>query len=234
MVLSAVSTDDVGRIASHVYGDVFRRDFMGLGFALIQFDDVPASSAFRRHMIALHRELDSLVLAARGERLRFQSLARFDQQTTTKFHLDGGPDESILMLGYEPTGVKSSVALADYTRAAHDLGLSPQEFMDRHNPMFGPGEKLLANYIHPLTEFDAARFQIVFINNSRLPWTSNCEHSLGVLHQATILNPDPGQSRVINSTMLAVVPPNASEVVTEHDMNHFATTNDVARKNYTN
>ena len=100
--------------------------------------------------------------------------------------------------------------------------------------MFNAGAKMLAGFIHPLVEFDASRFQILLINNSRLPWTPNCKHSLGVLHQATILNPDPSQSRIINSTMLAVVPPNASEVVTEQEMNHFATTNDVARKNYTN
>ena len=234
MGFAIASSDDLHHVASDVYPDVFRRDFDGAGFALLQFNDRPSSSEFRRCMIALRGEFDSLVSAVRGERLRFQSLARFDQQTTTKFHLDGGPDESILMLGYEPAGVSSSVALADYVRAAHDLGLTPQEFMDQHNPMFVPGEKLIARYVQRLDEFDATRFQILFINNSRLPWSKAGTHSLGVLHQASILNPDPSKSRVINSTMMAVVSPNAAEVVTERELNEFATTSHVARKNYTN
>ncbi len=234
MIRVETTTAEVGQVAAEVYPDVFRHDFNGGGFALIQLTDSPSSSEFRRYMIAFQSELDSLVSAARGERLRFQSLARFDQQTTTKFHLDGGPDESILMLGYEPTEVRSSVALADYVRAAHDLGLTPQEFMDQHNPMFVSGEKLIAGYVHTLDEFDATRFQILFINNSRLPWSETGTHSLGVLHQATILNPDPSKSRIINSTMMAVVSPNAAEVVTECELNEFVATNHVARKNYTN
>ena len=185
-------------------------------------------------MVSLHVELDRLVHERRGMHLRFHSLARFDQQTTTKFHLDGGPDESILMLGYEPTQVQSAVALADYTLAAHDLGITPQDFMDQHNPMFSSGEKLLAKYICPLIEFDATRFQIVLINNSRLSWFPDCRHSLGVLHQATILNPDPNQSRIINSTMLAIIPTDAVPNVSDAEIRQFTTTEAVARKNYAN
>ncbi len=124
--------------------------------------------------------------------------------------------------------------MADYVQAAHNLGLAPQQFMDQYNPMFVSGEKLLAAYVHRLDEFDSSRFQILFINNSRLPWSTSGTHSLGVLHQATILNPDPSKSRIINSTMMAVVPPHAPQTVTECELNEFVTTDHVARKNYTN
>ena len=214
MVVVSEASFNAGAVADAVFGDVFRRDWTGCGFALIQYHRPVSSTDFRHDMISLQGELDRRLNGQRGMRLQFQSLARFDQQTTTKFHLDGGPDESILMLGYEPTPIQSAVALADYTRTAHGLGLTPQDFMDRHNPMFVSGEKLLANDIRTLDEFDGARFQIVLINNSRLPWMPDGSHSLGVLHQASILNPDPSQSRIINSTMLAVVPLDAAEVVT--------------------
>lgn len=221
---------DPVRVAREVYDDVFRRDWGGCGFALIQFESVTSSTVFRQRMVELQKVLDQQLQVARGMRLRFQSLARFDQQTTTKFHRDGGPDESILMLGYEPTPVQSSVTLADYTRAAHDLGLTPREFMEQHNPMFGPGEQLLASYLRPLTEFDSTRYQIVLINNSCLPWTPQPEHSLGVLHQATILTPDPSQSRIINSTMLVIAPPEAPEPISPDQLTDFVESDAVARR----
>ncbi len=225
---------DPDRVAHQVYDDVFRRDWSGCGFALIQFKGVSSSTEFRQRMVNLQEALDQQLQAARGMRLRFQSLARFDQQTTTKFHLDGGPDESILMLGYEPTVVQSSVTLADYTRAAHDLGMTPREFMEQHNPMFGQGEQLLSSYLRPLTSFDATRYQIVLINNSCLPWTPLPEHSLGVLHQATILTPDPSQSRIINSTMLVIAPPDAPEPISREQLTDFVESNAVARRSDAN
>ena len=63
-------------------------------------------------------------------------MARFDQQETTKFHLDGAPEQSMLMLGYEPSRVVSRLFLADYTRAASDLGITPQLFLTEFNPMY--------------------------------------------------------------------------------------------------
>lgn len=220
------------QVALEAFPDVFRSDFTGHGFALIQCPGIGFSHQFRETMVALLEVLDAMVLEQRGMRLRFQSLARFDQQTTTKFHLDGGPEESILMLGYEPTCIRSSVVMADYTRVSFDMGITPQEFMDQHNPMFVAGEKLLAGHIHPLSEFDESQFQIVLINNSRLPFVPGGLHSLGVLHQATILNPDPSQSRVINSTMLVVASPDAAPVVSQQDIQQFVQTDVVARKNY--
>jgi hypothetical protein len=81
--------------------------------------------------------------------------------------------------------------------------------------------------------FDERRFQILFVNNSRLACTTGGVHSLGVLHQATILNPDPAQSRVINSTMLAVVATDAADAVSAGEIEEFAMTDKVARRTYT-
>jgi len=232
MILQASLDTVPSKLAQDLYSDVFRHDYAGTGFGLIQFDTGVASKPFRQFMISMQLEFHQLVRSLRGLRLRFQSLIRFDQQTTTKFHLDGGPEESILMLGYEPTEIKSSVALADYSRAASDLGLTPQQFMDQHNPMFVAGEKLLQPYVHRVNAFDESRFQILFINNSRLPREAGGLHSLGVLHQATILNPDPVKSRVINSTMMAVVSSDAPDAVSAAEISEFAITDAVARRNY--
>ncbi|WP_156345023.1 hypothetical protein [Verrucomicrobium spinosum] len=53
-----------------------------------------------------------------GEPLEYVSMGRFDQQNTTRLHLDGAPARSFLMLGYEPTSVRSEFCIADYSRCA--------------------------------------------------------------------------------------------------------------------
>src|SRR5262245_7439710 len=98
-------------------------------------------------------------------------MARFDQQETTKFHLDGAPDASMLMLGYEPSSVRSRLFLADYTRATFDLGIAPQQFLQEFNPMYRRGEKLLSRYVTELPQPADGHARILLINNSSLPFT---------------------------------------------------------------
>ena len=74
------------------------------------------------------------------------SAGRFDQQVTTRLHRDGGPDECFLMLGYEPSAIVAEIGIADYSKCAHDMGLSASEFLDHYNPMFAAGEDLLRPY----------------------------------------------------------------------------------------
>ena len=87
-------------------------------------------------MVSLADGLNHLAQERLWAHVRVLSMARFDHQTTTKFHLDGAPEESVLMLGYEPTTVASSLNMADYSRAAADRGVSPEQFLAEFNPMF--------------------------------------------------------------------------------------------------
>jgi hypothetical protein len=141
---------------------------------------------------------------------------------TTKFHLDGAPPESLLVLGYEPSTVRSVVRMADYSRAAHDLGISPEEFLDRHNPMFTASEKLLQPYVAEITAPPAGAARLVLVNNSNMPFDGIS--SQGVLHQATIPAPDPAQPRIINSVMLATDGGNVSE----YSLETFLTTREIS------
>ncbi|WP_449070443.1 hypothetical protein [Prosthecobacter sp.] len=137
-----------------------------------------------------------------GEPLKYLSLGRFDQQNSTKLHLDGAPERSFLMLGYEPTTVRSVFQIADFFRCAHDLELPPAEFLRLHNPMFSGGAELLRGHITTLTDWQEDRPRIVVINNSMAePGTPGA--TCGVLHGASIPVPNPQASRVINSTMIA-------------------------------
>lgn len=215
--------------AEAVYHRVFRTDFSEPGFALIDLGPDCGSERQRQLMVDLKNEFSRLEGMHRGRGLVYQSLTRFDQQVTTKPHRDGGPDESILMLGYEPSLIESRLEMSDYSKCAHDLGMTPAEFLDRFNPMFSTGRDRLATYTTPIDQFDNRSFQIVIINNSMEPFGAGL---VGVLHTATIINPNPDLRRVINSTMLAVVPQGKGEELAVVEQKDFLTTAVVRRPNY--
>src|SRR5207248_9369528 len=97
-------------------------------------------------------------------------LGRFDQKVSTEAHRDGAPEESVLMLGYEPTPVASRLFLLDSTRAAFDRGLSPAELLGRFNPLTPPGRAVLEEHVTEVPGFDPGHFHVVVINNSCSPW----------------------------------------------------------------
>jgi hypothetical protein len=204
-------------LAGRVFAQVFRRDFSAPGVALIGLGRAVGSHQLRLFMSALKDEL-----SARAGPLVYRSLARFNQQVTTKYHLDGGPEESYLMLGYEPSAVPSALAVADYTRAAHDCGITPRALLEAHNPMYAHNEQRLLPYVTALTAFDPSRANVLIINNSLLPYAPGGTNPLGVMHQATILAPRPDRSRVVNSSML--VRPGAPDAASEEEVRRFLET----------
>jgi hypothetical protein len=216
-------------IAEAVYSRVFRTDFSQPGFALIDLVPNCGSEPQRQLMIDLKNELDRLERKHRGHELVYQSLTRFDQQVTTKPHRDGGPDESILMLGYEPSLIESRLAMSDYSKCAFDLDLTPAEFLDQFNPMFPDGQDRLAAYTTPIDNFNKTSFQIMLINNSM---NRIGEGLVGVLHTARIINRNPDLSRIVNSTMIESVPQGFGESVSLEEQHDFVTSAVVRRAVY--
>jgi hypothetical protein len=215
-------------LAPQVYEQTFRTTFTRPGFSLITFAQPIASETLRRRMVQLKLALADLFGQRRGRHLVYHSMARFDQQVTTKFHLDGGAEESFLMLGYEASAVESRLAMADYSQAAHALGIEPARFVTDHNPMHASGERLLTGYITPLSAFDPARDTILVINNSSSPYRNNGSNLLGVMHQATIPCPDPTRRRIINSTMLRAADRADAETLTADQQAVYITTTHIS------
>jgi hypothetical protein len=164
-----------------------------------------------------------------GMRFAIRSLGRFDQQETTKFHRDGAPDQSLLVLGYEPSKVRGRLSLADYTRCALDVGMEPGRFLDEFNPMYHKGEDLLARYVTELPEPTEGHSRILLVNNSSLPFDKARTNSLGVLHKAEILNPDDSERRIVNSMVLAT---GGLEDVSGDQLQAFVATEEVSKKFY--
>jgi hypothetical protein len=188
--------------AERVATSVFRRDFSQPGFALLDLGTECMPRSFREILIALTASLNEVYQESFGRQLIYLSLGRFDQQATTRAHRDGAPNESILILGYEPTAIVSRLFLLDYTRCARERGLTPHEFLDRLNPAFGDNETLLRDYTIEVAGFDPAHYQILVINNSAASWEDRGHGMLGVLHKAIVLASQAGQPRHVNSLTL--------------------------------
>jgi hypothetical protein len=219
----------INSLAGWLFLQTFRRDFSQPGFSLVSFGQPVGSHDLRRLMVALKGVLGRLYHRDTGKHLVYLSMARFDQQATTKFHLDGAPDESFLMLGYEPSEVESRLAVADYTKASFDLGITPRLFIEDYNPMYHQGERLLTGYVTHVVGFDRAGSHILLLNNSILPFTPDRANLLGVMHQATIVTLLPEKSRVVNSTMLVTAADPAEEAVAGAAQQEFIDTHEVRR-----
>lgn len=226
--LGSADTLTAAELSAVVYDRVCRSDFSKPGFVLLDYGSGYGSGLLRKQMVSLKRHLNPLHEERHSKKLVYASMGRFDQQVTTKPHRDGGPDESLLMLGYEPTPVKSRVSLSDYSRCAFDTGITPMEFLDQLNPMFVDGQTALIPYTTWLDALDHTAYQILALNNSVLPYSKNGKNWLGVLHTAEILNPMPDQRRVVNSTMIASVDHLTEVEMSEKEQEEFVET-DVVR-----
>lgn len=223
---------DASVIADIIYRKTCRSDFTAPGFCVVNVGNTVGSVAFRRLMVDLKEEMATIHEAEKNQTLIYISAGRFDQQESTKLHLDGGPDESLLMLGYEPSQIDSELEIADYSKCAFELGISPQEFMEKYNPMFQWGADILKPYVTPIPCFSKGSFQIVCINNSSMPYSIDDAHWQGILHTARIIDPDESKRRIINSTMIATVNLNSSDIISKERVQHFIHTTELKRRGY--
>ena len=219
-------------LADAVYERVCRTDFAAPGFCLIDLGERFSSTELRRTMVDLSRALRSIHELRDDRTMTVLSAARFDQQETTKPHRDGGPDECFLMLGYEPTEIRAELAMSDYSKCAYDMGLTPAEFLQKHNPMFVSGERLLQTYTARIPCFCNRAYLILLVNNSCAPYADDKPAWQGVLHTARIVNPDPAQRRIVNSLMIASSARGEPEPGCEQAQEEFVATNVIRRRGY--
>ena len=174
------------------------------GWAVLVPGEPVDSFALRREMMRVLDELSAE--AERGGLPPFvvERLGRFDQQTSTRFHRDGGPAGSLLLLGYEPSRVASRFFVADAARAAEAAGIRVNAFLAANNPLRPAGEAALAGVVTEVC-WPADRGAIVVVNNSLFP-DGEPGRPLGLLHKGLIERPDLSATRVINS--LGAMPAN--------------------------
>jgi hypothetical protein len=212
-----------------IYTKVFRSNLNDPGFVLLDFGISYSSSELRRSMIALKNQLSRKHKDQSGYQLFYQWMGRFDQQETTKFHLDNAADQSFLMLGYEPTEIESRLYIADYLKLIKTLDITAETYFDKFNPMYMKGEDLLSPYTTEVKEFKSEAYKIVLINNSN---TKISDQTLGVFHKAEIIKKDVTKERVINSIMLYSGNSDEYDSITAVDEELFIETEVVSKLKY--
>jgi len=226
------SSLDSNALAGEIYPRTCRVDFDAPGFCLLNVGRGIESRAFRRLMVDLKQAMSAIHESVTGMSLGYLSAARFDQQETTRPHLDGGPSECFLMLGYEPSPIDSELEVSDYARCAFDHGLTPMAFMAEYNPMFEDGRDLLRPYTTRLSCFSNSDYQIVVVNNSCARYSETRPAWQGVVHSARIPNPDESAHRVIDSTMIAPVSAGRPDVIDGDALDEFIAGSVVQRGGY--
>lgn len=207
-----------------VFASVFRQGLAHPGFALIDFGSGYSSEGLRESMVELKKACNQKAMAVYGKQLEHQWMGRFDQQATTKFHRDNAPDQSFLMLGYEPSAIRSRLFMADYAQLIHELGISEKTYFESHNPMYIEGEKALLPYTTAIESFDNTHFQIVFLNNSHSETATP-----GLFHKAEMIDENPALPRIVNSMMMALGSPSVSNHAEEEEESAFVLTSKISR-----
>lgn len=222
-MVESIGNDSMSDVASEIYSLACRVDFSQPGFALLRQPHIKDSLEHRKELVELKEALSDINQNKSGKKLGWFTISRFNQKNTTKLHRDGGPDQSLLILGYEPTSVPCEVSMADYSKCAFNLKITPEEFLERHNPMYEEGLELLNAYISKLTEFDTSIYQILVVNNSNSPFKTENPSWLGVLHGAVVhKNSAP---RIINSTSVCPINTDEEEGVSSDRIDEFLQAN---------
>lgn len=219
--------DSLSEMTEFIYKKVFRTDFNEPGFVVIDFGFSITSEDLRECMVRLKNSLSQIHIDKFGEKLLYQWMGRFDQQETTKFHLDNAADQSFLMLGYEPTTIKSKLYFADYVELFKSMHISGEEYFEKYNPIFTDGENLLKPYITEVEGFREDTYKIVLINNSN---TNRLDKTIGVFHKAEIIQKDITKKRVINSTMIYSGNIEDTESFSKEQQQDFITTDKISKK----
>src|SRR6478735_105997 len=120
-----LNPDNPTALATELFTRVWRTTHDQPGFAVLRFSKPVESHELRRIIFSLLEAFPVLFVAER--------LGRFDQQVSSKFHRDGAPTASFLLLGYEPSTVRSRILIADSSRAAAEAGVPLPEFVARFN-----------------------------------------------------------------------------------------------------
>jgi hypothetical protein len=205
------------------YKIVFRKEYSYSGFIVFDFGKHYTSSELRQRMVDIKNGLGDCLIRDKNLKLNYQWMGRFNQQETTKFHRDSAADQSFLMLGYEPSKIKSRLFFADYMQLATSLNLSPDEYFQQYSPILLDNEKHLDKYITEVEDFDETTYKIVLMNNS-------CSvDTLGVLHKASIVNKDTSIDRIINSTMLVTSSIEEQDSFTPEQQKEFIFTDIISR-----
>lgn len=204
---------------------VLRNDFTQPGVALLDGGTTGEPRAFREFLWKLVQGMDAQFQKQHNKKLWMVSAVHMNQKYSTQAHIDAGPAEGLLILGYEPTAVKSQICVTDYIQYAQSIGQPVPTFLREYPSKHQEHLKKMVPFTTELLAFQPDRYQVVIFNNSSLTLES-CKRGmhgmLGVMHQASIDDQaDEKHERIINSIMLGVASLDALSLYGDDDLQKF-------------
>lgn len=210
----------------NIFDVVLRHSTDKPGFFYKDLGSNLVSTSFRLLMLELKEQLSELCTVRRDKQINYQWMSRANHKNSSNFHIDSAPEESVLILGYEPTIVESKVYLADYTKFLEEKGLAAQDyFRNSINGNFAPNDDELTPYVSELTPFPKDHYRLVIINNSR----SYGQKSYGVFHRGEVQKNINQKDRIVNAVMIAVCEMGVEESCSEFMISDFAKTDLVSQ-----
>jgi hypothetical protein len=194
---------NIKKITQQCIKNVFRTNTNEVGFIHLDFGKNLTPYQFRAIMVGLKEELAKFTAVKYDRELSYHWLVRFDQQVNTPFHVDNAADQSLLMLGYEPSEIESELHIADYHKYANESKAATKDYLKKFTPIFKDEESKLAPYATKVNLVQSDTYTIVLINNSN---PKSAPETLGVFHKAVIVKPDLSKSRIVNSMVLNMLP----------------------------
>ena len=204
---------------------VLRNDYTQPGVALLDGGTTGESRTFREFLSKFVHAMDTKFQQQHNKKLWITSAVHLNQTISTPAHVDIGPAESVLVLGYEPTPVPSRFRVVDYIRYAESIGQPVHAFLREFLSKPQESSSMFDGFKTELSDFRHDRFQIIVVNNSTISLES-CQRTkmgmLGVMHQVTVDDQDlEGKVRMINSMLLGVSAMDALSVYGEEDLQKF-------------
>ncbi len=176
------------------------------------------SKSLRRLQLELKERLSELCQQRLDKQINYQWMSRTNHRNSSKFHIDTAPEQSILILGYEPTSVESKAYLADYTKYLEDQNLSAQDyFRNSINGNFAPDDEALTPYVSEVSPFPKEHYRLLVINNSR----SFGQKSYGVFHRGEVPENLNQEDRLVNGVMVSLCDLGTPESYEEHLIANF-------------
>jgi hypothetical protein len=194
---------NIKKITQQCINNVFRTNTNEAGFVHLDFGKNLTPYQFRSIMVDLKKELSKFTVVEYDKELSYHWLVRFDQQVNTPFHVDNAADQSLLMLGYEPTEIESELHIADYYKYANESKAATKDYLKNFTPIFKDEESELAPYTTKVKLAQSDSYEVVLINNSN---PKSAPETLGMFHKAVISKVDLSKSRVVNSMVLNMLP----------------------------
>lgn len=188
-------------VVKRFFREVFRTNTRQPGFVRIEAD-IPGLTPekFRALLMSLAQTISKAYNRQYPSFLGIRRTERFNALISTDMHRDAAKPHSLIILGYEPSTVKSRLRISDCTQWALDRGVLNHYAQNQYwNLRPDEMSEVEAHYTMEVPGWNPKKYQILVINNGITPIHQSSMGMLGVAHQADVESTPVEGERYLNT-----------------------------------